>query len=653
MIFEEQVSRKPNLYPWTEKFIEAMHGGFWTDKEFSFLSDCQDFNNRLSQEQKEMVVRTLSAIGQIEIAVKTFWAKLGENLPHPSLYDLGLVLANSEVIHNKAYERLLDVLGITEVFEENLKLEIIANRVKYLRKYTHRFYKDSKKQYIYALILFTMFVEGISLFSQFYVIKWFGRSFHGDDIKDGPKYLKDTNQQVNYTLLEESHISGTEILTPKGWVDLRLISEGDEVYQYHEDGSITETKVTKYHAYRHTGDIYSFEKTGYLCKVTPNHDIIYYNSKGKFIKRPAKDVKIHKEFFLPQGGVLKNEGGCSELSWEDRLRIAIQADGTTGKYKTEKGKTLLRGNFGGYTHSISLKKERKKNRLREILSKLDMKYIETPNDLTGRSVFKIYYNHNFDYKTLDWVDLSDKTSKWCKEFVDEAKNWDGSICEGGNICYSSSEKKCIDMVQTIATLAGYLTHINIQKYKKQTHRDNYRLYIRESDLIVRSHAIEKTVEKYDGMVYCVTVPSGNIITRLNDKMFIAGNCLHLNTGVQIIKTMQSEYPELFDDELKQKINHEAEEAFKAESKIIDWIVGDFKHENLSAEILKEFIKYRVNYCLKLIGFDKIFEVDPEILSKAQWFIDFTFASSSTDFFHQRPVGYSKKNKVIDEDSLFD
>ena len=35
-IFEEQISRKPNLYPWTEQFIEAMHNGFWTDKEFNF-----------------------------------------------------------------------------------------------------------------------------------------------------------------------------------------------------------------------------------------------------------------------------------------------------------------------------------------------------------------------------------------------------------------------------------------------------------------------------------------------------------------------------------------------------------------------------------------------------------------------------------------
>lgn len=653
MIFEEQLSRKPNLYPWTEKFIEAIHGGFWTDKEFSFLSDVQDFNNRLTEDQKKMVIRALSAIGQIEIAVKTFWAKIGENLPHPAIYDLGLVMANSEVIHNKAYERLLTVLGIEDIFEENLKLEIIANRVKYLRKYTHRFYKDSKKQYIYALALFTMFVEGVSLFSQFYIIKWFGRSFDCDK-DESAKFLKDTNQQVNYTLNEESHISGTEILTPKGWIDLRLISEGDEVYQYHEDGSITTAKVTRYHAYRHTGDVYSFEKTGYLCKVTPNHDIIYYNSKGEFRKRKAKDVKIHNQFFLPQGGVLKNEGGLSELSWEDRLKIAIQADATNAKYKTKKGQVLLRGKNGGYTHSIRIKKERKKERLKLILSNLNLKYIEH-EDLKkkGYSTFYLYFNHNFDYKTFDWVDLSNKTSKWCKEFIDEAKNWDGSVSKNGGICYSSSKKKCIDVVQTIATLAGYLTSINVQKYEEETHMDNYRLFVRESDLIVRSHTIEKSIEKYDGMVYCVTVPSGNIITRLNDKMFIAGNCLHLNVGTKFINTIKEEYPYLFDEEMIEKIKHESLEAFKAESKIIDWMVGEFNHEYLSAEILKEFVKYRINYCLDLIGIGSVFELDKEKMDKVQWFNEFCMASSSTDFFHQKPTGYSKNNKVFDFDSLFD
>ena len=62
-------------------------------------------------------------------------------------------MANTEVIHNNAYERLLDILGLEEVFEENLKLEWIQGRVNYLRKYTHRFYKEQpRNNTLYALI---------------------------------------------------------------------------------------------------------------------------------------------------------------------------------------------------------------------------------------------------------------------------------------------------------------------------------------------------------------------------------------------------------------------------------------------------------------------------------------------------------------------
>jgi ribonucleoside-diphosphate reductase beta chain len=172
-----------------------MHNGFWTDKEFSFKSDVQQFKVDLTDQEREIIIRTLSAIGQIEVAVKTFWAKLGENLPHPSLQDLGYVMANVEVIHNSAYERLISVLDLEDIFEENLKLEWIQGRVKYLRKYTHKFYKDSRKQYLYALILFTLFVENVSLFSQFYVINWFARF---------KNVLKDTDQQVKYTRNEEN-----------------------------------------------------------------------------------------------------------------------------------------------------------------------------------------------------------------------------------------------------------------------------------------------------------------------------------------------------------------------------------------------------------------------------------------------------------------
>lgn len=195
MIFEEQISRKPDYYPWTQDYIEAMQNGFWTHREFNFQSDIQDYRVTLTPQEREMIVRALSTIGQLEISVKKFWAKVGENLPHPTITDLGYVMANSEVVHGDAYERLLDVLGIDDSFDRILQEDIIRGRVTYLRKYLQPFAPDKKKQFVYSLILFTLFVENIALFSQFYTISYFGRFRN---------LLKDTNKQVEYTSREEN-----------------------------------------------------------------------------------------------------------------------------------------------------------------------------------------------------------------------------------------------------------------------------------------------------------------------------------------------------------------------------------------------------------------------------------------------------------------
>lgn len=195
MIFTEQISRKPDYYSWSTQFIDAMWTSHWTPNEFNFQSDIQDFKTELTDEERRMVQNALSAIGQIEIAVKKFWSRLGDNLPHPSLVDLGLVMAGVEVIHNRAYEKLLDSLQLHDVFEQNLKLDIIRGRVTYLRKYLDKNYADNRKQYVYSLILFTLFVENVSLFSQFYIVLWMNRFRN---------VLKDTTQQVQYTKNEET-----------------------------------------------------------------------------------------------------------------------------------------------------------------------------------------------------------------------------------------------------------------------------------------------------------------------------------------------------------------------------------------------------------------------------------------------------------------
>lgn len=192
-VFKDQISRKPDYYPWCKEFIQAMWDNPWNVEKFNFSSDVHDFNFVLDDKMRAIVLKTLSSVAQVEVSLKTFWSKLGDNLP--PLRDIGCVMANVETVHNFAYEKLLSVLYMDDIFEENLKNPILAGRVNYLRKHTHKFYKDSKKQYIYALILFTIFVENISLFSQFYIMNWLNKN---------KNVLKNVNQQILYTKNEET-----------------------------------------------------------------------------------------------------------------------------------------------------------------------------------------------------------------------------------------------------------------------------------------------------------------------------------------------------------------------------------------------------------------------------------------------------------------
>lgn len=193
-LFEGRVALKPVLYPWAEDFIKSFWHSSWTPDEFNFKSDLSQFKSELAPEEQQIIVRTLSAIAQIEVAVKSFWGKLGENFPHPEISDLGFVLANTEVVHGMAYRKLLDVLGLDNIYAENLKEDVVKGRVEYLRKHLKKVYKDDHKQYVYSLILFSIFIENVSLFSQFYIIQHFNRF---------KNVLKDTSNQVNYTQLEE------------------------------------------------------------------------------------------------------------------------------------------------------------------------------------------------------------------------------------------------------------------------------------------------------------------------------------------------------------------------------------------------------------------------------------------------------------------
>ena len=208
-------------------------------------------------------------------------------------------------------------------------------------------------------------------------------------------------------------------------------------------------------------------------------------------------------------------------------------------------------------------------------------------------------------------------------------------------------------LQAIAILAGYRTSIykRIDK-RKATYKPCYKLSIREKRLKAVCHGLHKDVVPYDGKVYCVTVPSGVIVTRYNDDVMVAGNCVHAMFGAAIIKYIRDEFPDWFNDHFYDKLYRACKKAYESECRIIDWIFEAGELSFLPVDVVKEFTKDRFNESLEMVGGQKMFEVDAAKLAHVKWFNDEIHADVNTDFFHKKPVTYSKFSKSITAEDLF-
>lgn len=193
-IFDKRINYKPFEYPEVLKFTSAMNNTFWVHSEVDFTADVQDFHSHLDDIDRQAVKKSLLAIAQIEVAVKTFWGNLYLHFPKPEFNGLGSTFAECEFRHSEAYSRLLEVLGYNDEFERLIEIPVIKKRIDYLSSVLSKSKSDDRQEYILSLILFTILIENVSLFSQFGIILSFTR-FRGA--------LKNVSNIIAWTSVDE------------------------------------------------------------------------------------------------------------------------------------------------------------------------------------------------------------------------------------------------------------------------------------------------------------------------------------------------------------------------------------------------------------------------------------------------------------------
>jgi len=174
-IFKPRVNILPYEYPSLLAYKDAIRHSYWIDTEFNFTTDIDDFKTKVSDEEREVIKRAMLAIAQIEVNVKTFWADLYKRMPITEIGDVGMTFAESEVRHKDAYARLLRILGLEDEFQHVVEIPAIKDRIAYLTKYLDGTRSKDDKMYTKSVLLFSLFIEHVSLFSQFLIMMSFNK----------------------------------------------------------------------------------------------------------------------------------------------------------------------------------------------------------------------------------------------------------------------------------------------------------------------------------------------------------------------------------------------------------------------------------------------------------------------------------------------
>ncbi len=193
-IFDRRINYKPFEYPGVLQFTEAINKSFWVHSEVDFTADTQDFHSHLNLAERTAIKNSLLAIAQIEVAVKTFWGDIYQHFPKPEFNGLGSTFAECEFRHSEAYSRLLEVLGYNDEFEKLLEVPVIRERIDYLSEALKDARSTDHKKYVVSLILFSILIENVSLFSQFAIILSFTK-FKG--------YMKNVSNIIAWTSIDE------------------------------------------------------------------------------------------------------------------------------------------------------------------------------------------------------------------------------------------------------------------------------------------------------------------------------------------------------------------------------------------------------------------------------------------------------------------
>ena len=330
------------------------------------------------------------------------------------------------------------------------------------------------------------------------------------------RYPAELYNEFGLVIVDECLHPSHELLTLEGWKSLDKITREDKIAQVnsetHEVTFVLPLRVIKR---KFKGNLIGFKTKQIDLLGTPNHKHLVYKYSTKIKNKPHS---VHKVKFTELNPTSRwkhilagRVSGGDRLSRWERFCIAFQADGC-----------CVYSNKQEYCLRFAFRRPRKIEQMIELLGGLSVRWKKSENS-RGDTIFTVW-SKVLPSKNLDWVSFT-KSSTYYQDILNELYLWDGSKHSKGSTKFYYNTEENLNIAQAIAVLAGKVS--NLQNYSAGE-KKRYQLSWSEQSYYRDMGGVYKYEQYYDGDVYCVEVPSGNIVTRRGGRVIITGNCHKLS-----------------------------------------------------------------------------------------------------------------------------
>ena len=344
-------------------------------------------------------------------------------------------------------------------------------------------------------------------------------------------------------VIEAEHLcydQETEILTNKGWRKFAVLTDEQVAQVDPQTLEMTFTQPLAKIAYRYSGPMYRYHSDCVDLLVTPDHRMLlksdwhFYKGGGPWRFVPARAIPIRGRYIIPQACSWSGtpipatyELAGRKVASDDYLRFM-------GIWLSE-GCAYEKPGHKGYTVVVSQAPGEVADKIRALFDRLPWNWWEnsTPSGIrqfiiSDKALCEFLAPFGKSGNKFIPTDIKNATPEQLRLFLEWYGMGDGHHYKDRPLRwqYVSKSPQLIDDIQEILVrlgIAGGLqSYSNCARIETRTHKRKEGAGYKWYAMLLPKH---RSVVDYEGMVYCVTVPTSAVLVRRNGKTAVSGNCM--------------------------------------------------------------------------------------------------------------------------------